>query len=311
MPHTTNKHRRGRLLLLLPFLTMILIALGFWETHVRPDNPKLVSAQSSEEPAVVPKEPSDREQTEPLMAPGILEEKANTKKAKPEIPKSETPKVITTSGALEKARTEAQKKIAKGVVMGKKLHTWEAKKANAHLLWWERIVSFFGIFVLIGLAWLLSNNRKKILWKLVGVGVLLQVGLACLILLTPPGRALFDFLNKAVMVLLGFTKVGSSFLFRSMVDGQVHPAVVNFAFDVLPTIIFFSSLMTVLYYLGIMQLLVKGVAIVMQKFMGTSGAESLSAAANIFVGQTEAPLVIKPYVEKMTKSENTYKICQN
>ncbi len=167
----------------------------------------------------------------------------------------------------------------------------------------ERGLSFFGIFFFIFLAWLLSNNRSEVNWKLVGVGVALQLAFAVIIFYVPGGQFVFDGATQAVKKLLEFTNQGSSFIFESYVTGQWEPSLINFTFAVLPTIIFFSSLMTILYHLGIMQAVVKLFAIVMQKAMGTSGAESLSAAANIFVGQTEAPLVIKPYVNDMTVSE--------
>ncbi len=167
----------------------------------------------------------------------------------------------------------------------------------------DRAVSFFGIFFFIGLAVLLSNNRKKIDWRLVVWGVALQLVFAVIIFFVPGGDAVFDFATKAVDKLLSFTGDGSSFIFSSFITHAWEPPLINFAFAVLPTIIFFSSLMTIMYHLGIMQKIVYAVAWVMQRTMRTSGAESLSAAANIFVGQTEAPLVIKPYCDKMTMSE--------
>ena len=164
-------------------------------------------------------------------------------------------------------------------------------------------MSIVGIFGFIGIAWLMSSDRKKILWKLVAVGTVIQLIFALFILRTSVGNAIFSFLNDAITVLLDFTSAGTAFLFSSFATGQVEPGLLNTAMSILPPIIFFSSFMTVLYHLGIMQWIVKGMAVFMMKFMGVSGAESLSAVANIFVGMTEAPLVVKPYVEKMTKSE--------
>ncbi|MFW6330836.1 MAG: NupC/NupG family nucleoside CNT transporter [Gemmatimonadota bacterium] len=169
---------------------------------------------------------------------------------------------------------------------------------------------------MLGLAWLLSTNRSVVQWRVVVWGMGLQLVFALFILKTPIGGALFAGLNDVVLALLGFTNDGASFLFGNL----VNPAVpvtdagtgaveymaqtgATFAFSVLPTIIFFSSLMTVLYHLGIMQAAVKGMAWVMMRTMRTSGAETLSAAGNIFVGQTEAPLLIKPFIERMTMSE--------
>ena len=179
----------------------------------------------------------------------------------------------------------------------------EEKRANDTTSVFSRIMSIVGIFGFIGIAWLLSNNRKKVLWKLVAVGTAIQLVFAIFILWTPVGRAIFSWLNDAVTVLLNFTSAGTSFLFASYAAGTIESPLVNTAMAILPPIIFFSSLMTVLYYLGVMQWIVKGMASFMMRFMGTSGSESLSSVANIFVGMTEAPLVVKPYVAKMTQSE--------
>ncbi|MEW6282344.1 MAG: nucleoside transporter C-terminal domain-containing protein, partial [Candidatus Eremiobacterota bacterium] len=166
----------------------------------------------------------------------------------------------------------------------------------------ERAISLLGVFALIGLGWLLSDNRKRIAWKVVLWGTVLQFVFALLVLKTDPGQALFGWFNSVMVNLLGYTKHGSDFVFGPLGDpGKMGGFV--FATIVLPTIIFFSSLMSVLYYLGIMQRVVEGIAKVMVRFLGTSGAETLCAAANIFVGQTEAPLMIKPYMERLTRSE--------
>lgn len=161
----------------------------------------------------------------------------------------------------------------------------------------ERYVSAFGLFVMIGLAWLMSSQRWRVNWRLVAMGLLLQFGFAWLTLKTGPGRELFAALGLLFSKVLDFVDAGSVFVFGKGFQNYY------FAFKVLPTIIFFSSLMSVLYYLGVMQRIVQVMAWVMQRTMRTSGAESLSAAANIFVGQTEAPLVIRPYVARMTNSE--------
>ena len=168
----------------------------------------------------------------------------------------------------------------------------------------SRAISFLGLFGLIGIAFAFSTNRKAIDWKLVGIGVTLQIAFAVFILKTPVGKPIFDAATSAFDKLLGFTNDGAQFLFASYVQNNtINPALINFTFAVLPTIIFFSSLMTVLYHMGVMQRLVGVVAAAMQKTMGTSGSETLSAAANIFVGQTEAPLMVKPFVSSMTMSE--------
>ncbi|MGA7837568.1 MAG: nucleoside transporter C-terminal domain-containing protein [Ignavibacteriaceae bacterium] len=172
-----------------------------------------------------------------------------------------------------------------------------------------------GIILLLGIAFLLSNNKKKINWRLVGGGLTLQITFAFLILkgeylrsvFSPLGwvKDFFSWVSYFFVVLLNFTTEGAKFVFGNLAisPGQDGSLGSFFAFQVLPTIIFFASLMSILYYLGIMQKVVQGMAWVMAKVMGTSGAESLSCTANIFVGQTEAPLMVKPFIKGMTKSE--------
>ncbi|MBC76432.1 MAG: NupC/NupG family nucleoside CNT transporter [Halobacteriovoraceae bacterium] len=165
----------------------------------------------------------------------------------------------------------------------------------------ERIMSLVGLLTMIGIAFALSTSRKHIKWKTVLMGVGLQAVFGLLILKTPLGRKFFALIKEGFNSVLAFTNEGSAFVFGGLSDPSKFGFV--FAFMVLPTIIFMSSLMSVLYHIGIMQKLVEWTAKIMMKFMGTSGAESLAAAANIFAGQTEAPLVIKPFVDKMTNSE--------
>lgn len=166
-----------------------------------------------------------------------------------------------------------------------------------------RVISFLGIFGLLGIAVLFSNNRKAIDWRLVSVGVTIQMVFALLILKTPAGALVFDKASAIFTKLLGFTNAGTEMIFTSYVTGGIDTSLVNFAFSVLPTIVFFSALMTILYHLGVMQAVVNVIAKAMQATMRTSGSETLSAAGNIFVGQTEAPLLVKPFVPTMTKSE--------
>lgn len=188
----------------------------------------------------------------------------------------------------------------------------------------ERLISLLGIPVLLLICYGLSHDRKNINWPMVFWGILLQFIFAALILKTEVGRSFFVMVNDVVTALLNFTGKGASFVFGNLSLGNNLPVGEGahsfaplaatppnlwassgafFAFGVLPTIIFFSSLMTVLYHLGIMQRVVYFIAIIMQKFMKTSGAETLCAAANIFIGQTEAPLVIRPYIANLTMSE--------
>ncbi len=174
---------------------------------------------------------------------------------------------------------------------------------------------FFGIVLILAISFLLSNNKRKINWRLVIVGLALQLVFAIFIIKGDSLRAFFfplgwvkDFftwVSSLFVLILNFTTEGAKFIFGNLAIGpeSVGSMGVFFAFQVLPSIIFFASLMSILYYLGIMQKIVQGMAWVMAKFMGTSGAESISCAAEIFVGQTEAPLMIKPFIKGMTNSE--------
>lgn len=159
-----------------------------------------------------------------------------------------------------------------------------------------------GLFFFVGIAYAISTNRKAVNWVTVGGGIGLQIFFAIIVLKTEFGKTFFEKISFGVTKLLSFTTEGSSFVFGSLAGGNDSLGFI-FAFMVLPTIIFFSSFMSVLYHLNIMQFIVKGMAWVMKRTMQVSGAESLAVAANTFVGQTEAPLVVKPYVGKMTTSE--------
>ena len=161
----------------------------------------------------------------------------------------------------------------------------------------ERLISLLGLFVFVALAWLVGERRKSIDLRIVLGGLVLQFGLALFIFKTPVGAAVFQTVGYFFESLLGFVDAGTSLVFG---EEYVHPF---FAFKVLPTIIFFSSLMFILYHLGLFQKVVGAFAWVMRRTLGTSGSETVSAAANIFVGQTEAPLIVGPYVESMTRSE--------
>ncbi|MEQ9188169.1 MAG: nucleoside transporter C-terminal domain-containing protein [Cryomorphaceae bacterium] len=165
------------------------------------------------------------------------------------------------------------------------------------------IRGLIGLAVLVGIAWLASQNRKSINWSLVAKGIALQLILALLVLKVDSVALVFEWLSRAFVKIISFTQFGSSFLFKSFVTNDVESAVVSFAFNVLPTIVFFSALSSILYYLGILQKLVYAFAWVMKRLMHLSGAESLAAAGNIFLGQTESPLLVRPYLERMTKSE--------
>ncbi len=158
-----------------------------------------------------------------------------------------------------------------------------------------------GIAVFVGIAVALSENRRAIRWRLVAGGMALQIVFAALVLYFPPARLAVEAMANFFVKLLGFTGEGTKFLFGSLVDQSKHGVV--FGLSVLPSVIFFSALTSMLYYLGVLQKIVFAFAWVMSKTMHLSGAESLSASGNIFVGQTEAPLLIKPYLAGMTRSE--------
>jgi len=174
------------------------------------------------------------------------------------------------------------------------------------------IQAIFGIFVLLGLCYLLSNNKKQIDWRLVIAGMLMQIIFGILILKVPIVESGFQSVANGFVKLLSYTDAGAEFVLGKWPNapqvtdgfsGEVVTIGYIFAFKVLPTILFFAALSSLLYYLGILQVIVYGFAWVMSKTMRLTGAESLAAAANVFIGQTEAPLVVKPYLEGMSKSE--------
>ncbi len=173
----------------------------------------------------------------------------------------------------------------------------------------ERCISCFGLLAMIGLAWLLSSHKTRVNWRVVLAGVALQFLLAVPLFYTSVGKEALQLASHFFTQLLAHVEEGTLLVFGvagQQIDSELPPRytlVRTIAFGVLPTIIFFSSLMSILYHLGVMQWIVKAFAWAMQKILRTSGAESLAAAANIFVGQTEAPLVIRPYVKEMTRSE--------
>lgn len=158
-----------------------------------------------------------------------------------------------------------------------------------------------GMVVLLLIAYLFSSNRKQINWKTVGIGLGLQITLAIGVLKVGFVQTIFEKVGGVFVLILDFTKAGSEFLLGGLLDTSTYGFI--FIFQILPTIIFFSALTSLLFYLGVIQVVVRGMAWVLSKFLGISGAESLSVAGNIFLGQTEAPLMIKAYLEKMTRSE--------
>ncbi|SET56208.1 NupC/NupG family nucleoside CNT transporter [Stenotrophomonas indicatrix] len=159
----------------------------------------------------------------------------------------------------------------------------------------------FGLAVLIGITWLFSNNKRAVDWKLVATGITLQIAFAALVILVPGGRDVFDALGQGFVKVLSFVNEGSKFIFGSLMDVKNYGFI--FAFQVLPTIIFFSALMGVMYHLNVMQAIVRVMAWSITKVMRVSGAETTSVCASVFIGQTEAPLTVRPYIARMTQSE--------
>jgi CNT family concentrative nucleoside transporter len=177
------------------------------------------------------------------------------------------------------------------------------------------IRGILGMMLIIGIAFLFSNNKKRISWRLVGYGLGIQLIFAVFIFhgkamgswFAPLGwpKVMIEFFGGAVIKLLDFIGQGSQFVFNALGAGPGQEGSMGFffAFQVLPTIIFFASLTAVLYYLGVLQMVVRGMAWLMARLLGTSGAESLSNTANVFIGQTEAPMLVRPYIGSMTQSE--------
>ena len=166
-----------------------------------------------------------------------------------------------------------------------------------------------GIVVMLAILFALSRDRSHINWRLVGGGILLQLALGLLVLKVDVATMVFDWIATFFVKVLDFTNAGIDFLLAPFGVAEVDTALNNFVFKILPTIVFFSALSSMLYYFGILQIITKGIAWVMSKTMKLTGAESLAAAANVFIGQTEAPLVIKPYLERMSRSEIMCLMC--
>ena len=163
------------------------------------------------------------------------------------------------------------------------------------------LFGLFGLAMLLGIAFLFSNNKRAVDWKLVGTGVALQIVFAAAVLKLPLGRDIFNAIAGGFVKLMSYVNEGSNFIFGSLMDTKNFGFI--FAVNVLPTIVFFASLTGVLYHLGVMQKIVQAMAWVITKVMRVSGAETTSVCASVFIGQTEAPLTIKPYIERMTESE--------
>jgi CNT family concentrative nucleoside transporter len=162
----------------------------------------------------------------------------------------------------------------------------------------ERAASAFGLVALIAIAWAMSSDRRQISWRIVFWGLGIQLGLAVLLLKTPAGRPFFNGMNALAKAMMAFTDTGARFVFGSLADTGF-----SFVVNVLPIIIVMGSVFAVLYHIGIMQWVVGGLSALLSRTMRTSGAESLAAVANLFLGMTESALIVKPYLERMTRSE--------
>lgn len=182
--------------------------------------------------------------------------------------------------------------------LGARLRAAEAKTV---MLIGRVLFGLLGLGTLIGIAWLSSANRRAVDWRVVPTGVALQIAFAALVLKVPAGRVAFDAIASAFVALLGFVSVGTEFIFGSFADPSKFGFV--FAVQVLPTIVFFAALTGILYHLGFMQRVVRGMAWAVTKVMNVSGAEATVVCASVFVGQTEAPLTVRPYIEGMTEAE--------
>jgi len=165
------------------------------------------------------------------------------------------------------------------------------------------IRGLFGLIVLLGLGFLISSKRRAINWRVIGMGLAVQFLIAIIVLKVPFFQYVIELFGNVFLKILDFTQEGTSFLLESFVSGTVESPMINFVFWVLPTIIFFSAITSILFYYGIIQKIVYGMAWLLKKALGISGAESLSATANIFLGQTESPLLIKEYLKNMNRSE--------
>ena len=163
------------------------------------------------------------------------------------------------------------------------------------------VFGIFGLAVLVSIAYVFSANKKSVDWRQIVAGVGLQIIFAIIVILVPGGREFFNAIGRVFVKMIDFAMVGAQFVFGDL--ARISESGFIIAFQVLPTIIFFASLMGVLYHIGLMQKIVQGMAWVMLKVLRVSGSESLSVAANVFIGQTEAPLVVRPYIAKMTESE--------
>lgn len=202
-----------------------------------------------------------------------------------------------------KIKSLSQNKLSLNINGKEKVFTVQKEELNTSFSFIGLLRGLLGIMSLLFIGWLLSTNRKAIDWPLILKGIAIQIVFALLILKVPIAADVFSVISSFFVQVIQFTQAGTDFLFKSYQTNEIEPSLLNFAFDVLPTIIFFSALTSIFYYLGFLQKVVYYMASFMKKFMNLSGAESMAAAGNIFLGQTESPLLVKPYLGSMTKSE--------
>jgi CNT family concentrative nucleoside transporter len=197
-----------------------------------------------------------------------------------------------------------ENRIAINLESGKTLYYVEQKaKNNSGFSYLGFARGFLGLLIVLGIAYVMSSDRRAINWKLVAKGMVLQLLLAILVLKVPFFASIFDVLSKIFTKVVNMSHNGATFIFASFGETELNPVLMNFVTWILPSVIFFSALSSLLYYWGILQKFVYVMAWIMYRTMGLSGAESVAAAGNIFLGQTEAPLLVKPYLETMSKSE--------
>lgn len=210
---------------------------------------------------------------------------------------------ITTSAAETVQPETNSEEVSKEEALAKRKEMFSRilQEKELHFSFGSIAKGILGILVILFIAWIFSTDRKKVNWKTVGMALLLQFIIAFSVLMFPAVQRFFEVFGKCFVAVLGWTKAGADFLFGPLMDtGGVGYI---FVFQILPTIVFFSALTSLLFYLGILQKVVYAMGWVMTKLMNVSGAESLSCAGNVFLGQTEAPLMVKEYIPKMTRSE--------
>lgn len=216
------------------------------------------------------------------------------------VQQSVAPLLAQTPGAAPGSASPPPPAAGAAAVPAQNTISPEGESDGTSLL--SRLNGLIGIALIIGVGVLFSHKRRSIRWRIVAWGLGLQVVFAVFVLRVPAGQRLFKALGQFVTTVLGYSYAGSEFVFGEI--GKQHSSLgVIFAFQILPAIIFISALFAIMYYLGIMQVVVRAFATVMSKLLGASGAESLNVAASIFMGQTEAPLTIRPFLPRMTRSE--------